>query len=135
MASLPTWTTMELGVDGQRLNAATPAAAISGYRQRLDLAHGTVTTSMTWTPEGGKATGVRVDVLANRSLEHLAQVRITVTPQWSGELSLAALLDGGSAQGVDATSRTVDTSADNATVQLNTPGDNTRVVETQRLDE
>ncbi|WP_202237827.1 carbohydrate-binding protein [Actinacidiphila reveromycinica] len=133
MASLPTWTTMALGVDGHTLDAAVPQDRISGYRQRLDLAHGAVDTSMTWTPEDGKATGVRVDVLANRSLEHLGQVRLTVTPRWTGDLDLSALLDGAGAQGVNATSRAVDTAADTATVQLTTPGDDTRVAETQRL--
>ncbi|MCO5973613.1 carbohydrate-binding protein [Actinoallomurus soli] len=133
MASLPTWTTMELGVGDQHLNAGTASNTISGYQQHLDLAHATVTTSMRWTPGNGKATDVRVDVLANRSLEHLGQVRLTVTPQWSGDLSLNALLDGGSAQGINALSRAVDTRRDTATVQLSTPGNDTHVVETQRL--
>ncbi|WP_435129002.1 glycosyl hydrolase family 65 protein [Actinacidiphila sp. bgisy144] len=133
MVSLPTWSTMALGVDGHTLDAAAPQEQISDYRQRLDLAHGSVDTSLTWTPEDGKATGVRVEVLANRSLEHLGQVRLTVTPRWTGNLDLSALLDGAGAQGVSATSRSVATSADTATVRLTTPGNGTRVVETQRL--
>lgn len=133
MASLPTWSTMALGVAGHTLDASVPQAELSGYQQRLDLAHGAVTTSMTWTPEDGRTTGVRVEVLANRAQEHLAQVRLTVTPQWTGDLSLSALLDGAGAQGVDATSRDVTTTADTATVRLSTPGNGTRVVETQAL--
>ncbi|MGQ4516487.1 carbohydrate-binding protein [Streptomyces sp. DW26H14] len=133
MASLPTWSTMALGVDGHTLDATVPQDRIGGYRQQLDLAHGTVTTSMTWTPEDGRATGVRVRVLANRAHEHLAQVRLTVTPRWSGDLSLSALLDGSGARGIDATSRAVTTATDTATVRLSTPGNGTRVVETQRL--
>ncbi|MBM9508171.1 carbohydrate-binding protein [Actinacidiphila acididurans] len=133
MVSLPTWTTMALGVDGHTLDSAVPQTRIGGYQQRLDLAHGSVTTSMTWTPEDGRATDVRVEVLANRAQEHLAQVRLTVTPRWTGDLALSALLDGRSAQGVDATARSVTTPTDTATVQLSTPGDDTRVVETQHL--
>jgi trehalose/maltose hydrolase-like predicted phosphorylase len=133
IASLPTWSTMTLGVAGQTLTPTTAASQVTGYQQSVDLRRGLVTTSLTWTPAQGMATSVSFEVLANRANMHLGQVRMTVTPNWTGTLSLSALLDGGSTQGINPISRAVDTAADTATVLLRTPGANTTVAETQKL--
>ena len=133
IASLPTWSTMNLGVGGQTLDAATDAARITRYRQTVDLRHGLVATSLRWTPRPGLATAVTFQVLANRERMHLGEVRVTITPSWTGRLTLAALLDGAGAQGIKATSRSADTHAHTASVELETPGAHDVVVETQRL--
>jgi trehalose/maltose hydrolase-like predicted phosphorylase len=108
IASLPTWSTMNLGVEGHTLDAGTAASQISDYQQSIDMLHGVVSTSLTWTPQAGDATAVSFQVLANQAQMHLGEVQVSVTPSWSGDLSLSALLDGSSAQGISATSRAVD---------------------------
>ncbi|GAA4986335.1 carbohydrate-binding protein [Kitasatospora paranensis] len=136
IAALPTWSTMNLGVGGSTLDANVPSGQITGYQQTLDQRNATVSTSMTWTPAAGKATAVKFDVLANRDVMNLGQVQVTVTPAWSGSLSLTGLLDGLGANRITAdpaSARTVDTTAHTSTVRLITPGRNTKVTETQRL--
>ncbi|MHA6757098.1 hypothetical protein [Streptacidiphilus sp. PAMC 29251] len=133
ISALPTWSTMNLGVGDQNLDAKVSAAQITDYRQTLDLRKATVTTSMTWTPSAGKSTAVTFDVAANRDVMHLGQVQVTVTPAWSGGLSLSGLIDGQDAQRVNPASRSVDTAADTSTVNLVSPGTNTAVTETQLM--
>jgi trehalose/maltose hydrolase-like predicted phosphorylase len=133
IAAVPTWSTLDVGVDGATLGPTPPAGQISHYEQALDMRSATVTTSMTWTPKAGRATAIRYEVLANRSREHLGQVRVTVTPAWSGQLSLTVLLDGQGAERITPVSQNVDTAADTSTVRLVTPGDNTGIAETSRL--
>ncbi|GGV47119.1 hypothetical protein GCM10010495_76000 [Kitasatospora herbaricolor] len=133
ISALPTWSTMNLGIDGNTLDAMVPAGQITGYQQTLDQRNATVSTSMTWTPTEGKATAVKFDVLANRDVMNLGQVQVTVTPAWSGSLSLTGLLDGAGAQRITPVSRTVDTATHTSTVSLSTPGRDTKVIETQRL--
>ncbi|MBR7825127.1 carbohydrate-binding protein [Actinospica sp. MGRD01-02] len=133
IASLPTWSTMDLGVGGQTLDASTAASQISDYRQSVDMLHGVVSTSLTWTPQAGDATAVSFQVLANQAQMHLGEVQVSVTPSWSGDLSLSALLDGSSAQGINPTSRAVDTRAHTSSVSLETPGADNVVDEVQHL--
>ncbi len=133
IASLPTWSEINLEVDGQVLNSGVPVSQISNYRQTIDMHAAIVTTSMTWTPAPGKATFVSFEVLANRAHMHLGEVRVSIRPSWSGTLALTGLLNGQGARRIAATSRTADTATDMSTVELQTPGRNTVVVETQLL--
>ena len=133
IASLPTWSTMNLGADGRTLDARTDAAQVSAYRQSLDLRDGLVTTSLTWTPQAGRATAVTFRVLANQARMHLGEVQMSVTPSWTGRLTLGSLLDGAGAQGIDATSSSADTGSHTATVDLKTRGADNVVVESQRI--
>ena len=133
IASLPTWSEIDLEVDGRVLNSSVPVSQISNYRQTIDMHAAVVTTSMKWTPTPGKATNIRIQVLANRARRHLGEVKLDILPSWSGTLVLTGLLNGQGARRIAATSRTVDTATDMSTVELQTPGRHTVVVETQLL--
>lgn len=133
IASLPTWSQVDLAVDGHVLNSDVPVSQISNYRQTVNMHGAIVTTSMTWTPSPGKATQVRIEVLANRAAMHLGEVKVNVTPSWSGALVITGLLNGEGARRIEATARTADTGTDMSTIELKTPGRNTVVVETQLL--
>ncbi|MCL2728684.1 MAG: NEW3 domain-containing protein [Actinomycetia bacterium] len=133
ISTLPSWSDLSFDVDGHVLDAKVPASQISGYRQTLDMRAGTVTTSFVWTPETGRSASVTYEVLANRDRMHLGQVRATVTPSWSGDVTVTSLLNGAAVQRITPTDRSVDTSTDTSTVRLSTPGRNTTVAETARL--
>lgn len=133
IASLPTWSELDLALGGHVLNAAVSAGEISDYRQTMDMRGAVVTTSMTWTPAPGKATRVAFEILANCARMHLGEVKVEITPSWSGTLALTGLLNGQGARRIVATSRTVDTTGDVSTLELQTPGRHTVVAETQLL--
>ncbi|SFJ42618.1 Trehalose and maltose hydrolase (possible phosphorylase) [Amycolatopsis sacchari] len=133
ISTLPTWSDLSFAVDGHVLDADVPAAQVSEYRQTLDMRTGTVTTTFRWTPAPGRSAAVRYEVLANRDRMHLAQVRASITPSWTGDLAVTSLLNGAGAQRITAAGRAVDTATDTATVQLVTPGRGTAVAETARL--
>ncbi|WP_329363333.1 carbohydrate-binding protein [Streptomyces sp. NBC_00669] len=133
ISTLPTWSDLSFTVDGHVLDPHVPADQVSDYRQTLDLRTATVTTTFRWTPAPGRSATVRYEVLADRDRMHLGVVRASITPAWSGGLSVASLLNGAGAQRITPTGRAVDTSSDTATVQLATPGRGTAVAETARL--
>src|SRR3954451_9764308 len=56
--NLPGWTQLDVLVGGQRYAAADAQS----YRQQLDLQHGVVTTTATWS-SGGRVTDIRYDVI------------------------------------------------------------------------
>jgi hypothetical protein len=133
ISSLPTWSEMDLTVDGQTLNSGVAENQVSGYRQSVNMQDAIVSTSLTWTPAPGKAMKVRCQVLANRAHMHLGEVKLTFQPSWSGELAFSGFLNGHGAERINAISRKVDTATDISTVALQTPGRNTAVVEKQLL--
>lgn len=133
ISSLPTWSEMDLRVDGQVLNSGVPTSQINNYRQSVNMRSAFVTTSLRWAPSPGKDLAVTYEVLANRADMHLGEVRLTLKPSWSGDLSLTAFLNGDGIERIRPISAAVDTSTDVSTVALRTPGRNTVVVETQLL--
>lgn len=133
IASLPTWSEMDLSVDGQVLNAYTPQGQVEHYRQNVDMRDGVVTTSMTWIPSAGKAVDITYTILANHARRHLGEVELTFKPSWSGSITLNALLNGKGAERITEVSRTIDPATGTATLMLRTPGRNTVVSEMQYL--
>ncbi|MEV0766028.1 discoidin domain-containing protein [Nocardia sp. NPDC050435] len=97
-AALPNWSTLLVGVGAQEYSPATPAAQLSGFRQTLYQRCGLVRTEVTWTAADGKATDLVYEVLTDRAAQHVGAVRLTLTPHWSGELTVTDALDGAGAR-------------------------------------
>lgn len=133
IASLPTWSELDLTVANQTLNSRVPPNQITRYRQTVNMRDAMVTTSFHWTPLPNKSLDITYQVLTNRTHMHLGQVRLTFTPLWSGTLTITGILNGRGAERIQALSRSVNTSKNIATVMLRTPGRHTRVAETQLL--
>ncbi|MEU6578396.1 glycosyl hydrolase family 65 protein [Streptomyces sp. NPDC046805] len=117
-ASLPAWTTLDIGDGSGTFNTAfaseggqaeTPAVGgdwapvdsplatvadgMADYRQALDLRTGVIATSARWTSPAGRVTDVRYEVLTARHRRHTAAVTVTVTPHWDGTLDVTDALD------------------------------------------
>ena len=95
-AALPSWSTLSYddGSGPYRLSRGT----VSGYRQRLDLRTGTLTTSLMWTSPGGKQVHLRYDVTPDRARRHAAAVRLRLVPQFTGRVTVTDVLDGRAAE-------------------------------------
>ena len=89
-ANLPTWSSLVPVVNGH----AFDPAAVTGWRQSLDLHTGIVTTRGRWRADGSHVSAVTFQVLADRARAHVAAVRLTITPQWSGRVAVRDLIDG-----------------------------------------
>jgi len=133
VSTLPTWTDLSFAVDGHVLDPSVPATEISGFAQSLDMRTGTVTTSFDWTPVAGRTAAVTYTVLANRERMHLAQVRATFVPSWSGDVTVTSLLNGAGVQRIAADAHDVDLATDTSTVSLTTQGRGTQVAMASRL--
>lgn len=118
IAALPTWSTLTLIVDGQRWTPGVPAAQVPHWRQTLDMRRAEVATRALWTPAPDKATALRYDVFADRADQHVAVVRLTVTPHWSGQLAVESLLDGRGARRVSAAGTRFDAARDTISVTV-----------------
>jgi len=133
ISTLPTWTDLSFTVDGYVLDPTVRTDAISGFTQSLDMRTGTVTTRFDWTPAAGKTAEVTYTVLANRERMHLAQVRATITPGWSGDLAVTSQLNGAGAQRIEKSTHGVDLATDTSSVTLTTQGRGTGVAMAARL--
>jgi trehalose/maltose hydrolase-like predicted phosphorylase len=103
IAAIPTWSTLMVGAGEAFLpyTASTPADAISEFRQTLYLRCGLLRTSLTWTnPGGANRTRLVYEIMAHRVRPHVAAVRLTMTPDWSGQATVTDLLDGAGARRV-----------------------------------
>ncbi len=103
IAALPTWSGLTVGTGGETFSGATPTGRLSHYRQTLYLRCGLVRTSLTWTASDGRATDLVYDVLTDRADQHVAAVRMRMTPHWSGRATVTDLIDGRGARMLSAT--------------------------------
>nr|WP_227025271.1 discoidin domain-containing protein [Streptomyces tsukubensis] len=94
LAALPSWTGLDLTVDGETYGAVTPQARISHYRQTLFLRCGFVRTSLTWATADGRRTDLVLDVLTSRDDPHTGAVRLRMTPHWDGRATVTDRIDG-----------------------------------------
>ena len=128
--NLPGWTQLDVLVNGKRY-AADDA---DSYRQQLDLQHGVVTTTATWTA-GGRKTDLRYDVIADRARQRVGLVRLRVTPHWSGNLTVRDTVGAGSTYTPGALHPvTVSANRSEAVVSVRAKGTGTTVAEVARLN-
>ena len=105
--SIATWSTFGFSDgSGNFGNVPGPGGGVwSNYLQTLDLRTGVLSTSVVWTSPAGHATRLLFAVLTDRARPHLAVVRMTVTPSWSGNATVTDMIDGTGAH--DSTSTVV----------------------------
>ena len=112
-ADIPTWSTLAFS-DGSgtygRLPSGTascagaiscpsPVAAgqwqgsVSGWRQTLDVRRALLTTAALWTSPGGQQTQLTYDVMVDQARPHVAAVRLSFSPHWSGRARVTSMFD------------------------------------------
>jgi len=93
-AALPAWNQIDFsaGMPGQDFTwlnrAPLNERRFADYLQTLDLRTGTLTTSYRFI-DRGRATAVEVVTLVSEAAPHLAATRITITPDYDGEVQLS----------------------------------------------
>ncbi|HET6877920.1 MAG TPA: glycosyl hydrolase family 65 protein [Jatrophihabitans sp.] len=91
-ANLPTWST--LGFRAGRDAYSLHRGKITGRRQQLDLHDGVITTTLRWRAPNGRVTDLAYQVFTDRSRAHIATVRLTFTPHWTGNAAVTDRIDG-----------------------------------------
>lgn len=88
IAVLPAWNGIDI-YDGKTwLSKITPTEeTIRSYNQRIDMYQGTLQTKYQWQ-NGERVTEVEVESFVSRSNPHLAAVKLTIHPHYSGNLRL-----------------------------------------------
>ncbi|WP_239092311.1 glycosyl hydrolase family 65 protein [Streptomyces sp. SID14478] len=100
VAALPTWTGLDVTAGGETYG---PKSRTTGYRQSLDMRCGIVRTSLTWVHKDGRRTDLTYEVLADRARPHVGAVRLSLTPHWSGSVTVTDRVDGHGARRLDPT--------------------------------
>ena len=110
LVAVPTWSSLSFAAPSGEYSAQTAKLAdIENYRQVEDLRSGTVTTTGTWTAPGGEKTAFAYRVFADRARKHVGVVALTLTPRWSGALTVTGLFDGAGALRLQPGTASVDT--------------------------
>ncbi|MFD8396403.1 discoidin domain-containing protein [Streptomyces sp. NPDC059680] len=100
IAALPTWTGLDVGLPAKgpawMRNGETfgPGSRVTRYSQTLLLRCGLVRTSLTWTSLDGRRTDLTYEVLADRVDPHVAAAHMTLTPHWTGALTVTDTIEG-----------------------------------------
>jgi hypothetical protein len=94
IVGLPAWHAVSV-FDGARWIGvdSTPAGAVRGYRQAVDMRTGVASTSFDWDA-GAQRLAVRVETLVSRAHSHLAAVRLQLVSRKSGPLRVRFALAG-----------------------------------------
>jgi trehalose/maltose hydrolase-like predicted phosphorylase len=91
-ANIPTWSTLKLIVGGHTFSLST--GSVHGWRQRLDLRTGAISTTARWTAPNGQVTDLRYTAFTDRARRHVGVVRLTLTPHWTGSAQVEDEIDG-----------------------------------------
>ena len=88
LAALPAWNELDVSDGDGWLNETRPdTSALEGYRQTLDLYDGTLSTSYEWV-HGAKRTAVEVTTFVSRPDPNLAVIRLRLSPQYVGRVTV-----------------------------------------------
>jgi trehalose/maltose hydrolase-like predicted phosphorylase len=91
-ADLPAWDTLVVAAAGEEFSL--PRSSVTGWRQRIDLRDGVITTTARWSSADGNIIDLGYDVLVDRARPHVAAVRLRLTPHRSGTALVTDLIDG-----------------------------------------
>lgn len=105
----------------------------TNYRQTLDLRRGVLTTSFTWTSPAGRATDLMYRVIADQARAHVASVRLSMTPHWTGTATVIDMLDGSGSRQTTASAQSFDPTARQIRETVTTEGTGITAVLVSRL--
>jgi trehalose/maltose hydrolase-like predicted phosphorylase len=91
-ANIPTWSTLIFGDNGSAY--ALDTGRVTGWRQRLNLHDGMVTTTSRWRAPNGHVTDLIYQVFTDRARPYVATVRLTLVPHWTGRANVTDKIDG-----------------------------------------
>ncbi|WP_327117728.1 haloacid dehalogenase [Nocardia sp. NBC_01730] len=122
IAALPAWSGLTVDVAGRTYQADVDPAALTHYRQRLNYRDATATTEATWTPDAEHRLDLTYRTFVSRAQPNLAVQQLTVTPHFSGPLTVTDLIDGAAARRVTPTTATSDPNRGQTTVGVRADG-------------
>jgi trehalose/maltose hydrolase-like predicted phosphorylase len=88
----PAWNEVDIFNGSSWLKQAS-TRSLASYRQALDMYHGTLRTSYSWTAEG-KAVGIEIESFISRADPELCAVRFIVLPGYDGPMTVVLSLRG-----------------------------------------
>lgn len=122
IAALPAWSGLAVTVGDRTYQPDVEPTTVSNYQQTLNYRDAMVTTRTTWSPDTGRQLDLTYQTFVSRSQPNLAVQRLTVTPQFSGELAVTDLIDGAAARRVAPVASSADPTGRQSTVGVRAEG-------------
>ncbi|MEU7629580.1 glycosyl hydrolase family 65 protein [Nocardia sp. NPDC049220] len=122
IAALPAWSGLTLDVAGRTYQADVDPATLTQYRQRLNYRDATATTEATWAPDAEHRLDLTYRTFVSRAQPNLAVQQLSITPRFSGPLTVTDLIDGAAARRVTATTADADPDRKQITVGMRADG-------------
>ena len=98
ISGVPHWAGLHVQVGHEILDASTSADQISDFKSALNIKHGTMAWSYTWTPSSGSPIDVEYFMFVNKLYINQAAVQLKMTAKDDMGASVIDLLDGDCAQ-------------------------------------
>ena len=94
LANAPDWMEMEILLDGERFRLDN--GEVLAFTRTLDIKTATIQREVRWRSPKGKTTHLKFERFASLADEHLAGVRVEITPlDYKGTIEFRAGVDGG----------------------------------------
>ncbi len=93
IAALPSWSGFGVASAGQSYDAGVDPAAVHDYSQELGYRTATVVTQARWVPDAEHSMRLRHETFISRARADLAVQRLTVIPDYTGQLEVTDLID------------------------------------------
>jgi trehalose/maltose hydrolase-like predicted phosphorylase len=130
-APLPGWDELRFSDSGTDYSLS--AGSVANWQQSLDMKTGMISTSLDWTSPAGHTTHLVYDVLADLAHPHVAAVRLRLTPQWSGSVTVSDVLGSGASTDLVPVSSSANPGHRSVTLAVRTAGTNVTVAYASHL--
>lgn len=93
MINIMDWKTIYLTIEGEKFSLA--AGKVENYQRSLDMKHGTLRRSLTWTSPSGKKIAINISRFISQTQPHLAFISYEIVPlNFSGIVAFESVIDG-----------------------------------------
>lgn len=94
ISGVPHWGGLHVQIGDEVLNARVPAEQISNFSSTLDVRHGVLYWSYTWSSAAGPAVGVEYSMFAHKLLLNVGVVQVKLKASGNVNATIIDLLDG-----------------------------------------
>lgn len=94
ISGVPHWAGLHVEVGGEVLSASVPANQISNFKSWLDIQHGAMYWTYTWTPTSGTAIDIEYAMLVHKLYLNQAAVQLRMTAEEDVKVTVIDVLNG-----------------------------------------
>lgn len=94
ISGVPHWSGLHVESGGEVLSASVPSSQISDFKSWVDIHHGTMYWTYTWTPSSGSAIDIEYTMLVHKLYVNQAAVQLKMTAKEDAKATIIDVLNG-----------------------------------------